>query len=457
MDDDTSEFFAAAAACLAGQTVSDPRLKAAAGHLLDILNSQDSSAGASSDHGGQEVIRSDIHLLQSASRLRRIFQFDAPDAPGLYFLAGEADPTLVGLDGKGFAKGSTTGTGLEFRRALWSCVGEAIEYFCRLEWGDEAKVITTFDEACAFWPRDSHESLLARWPLRDGQPDTKLEWLRASRLSDGRETLVPLDICLTRWPDRSTAQPTLNLSSGCAAGQSYAAAALSAVLELIERDAAALWWRGGRPARVIDVSGKPRVELTSLLFKLRGCNPARPHTLLDISSDLGIPTVAAISFDQKGHGFACGLAARPSYIEAIRAAILEMCQMEAGHSILDLKRRQDGEAALNRNDRKQIERSEKLRESDVIHAASEEGLVLEEEAEPRPAKRQLDRMAKRLAAAGIDIHLVDQTRPEFRLAAVRAISFELQPMDTNVISPRLRNTLDQTGGGPYYKHRVNLL
>ena len=60
--------------------------------------------------------------------------------------------------------------------------------------------------------------------------------------------------------------------------------------------------------------------------------------LLDITTDIGVPCVAAVSCRADGSGFAFGLAARPALEAAVRSAILEMCQLELADAVVATKR-----------------------------------------------------------------------------------------------------------------------
>ena len=93
--------------------------------------------------------------------------------------------------------------------------------------------------------------LVAILSERRTQPERALSWFRATRSTDGSEVLLPADICLRRPPAQREFTPPFPLSIGSAAGPSREAAALHGLLELIERDAAALWWRGGQFGRSI--------------------------------------------------------------------------------------------------------------------------------------------------------------------------------------------------------------
>ena len=69
--------------------------------------------------------------------------------------------------------------------------------------------------------------------------------MTARSLATGSDVLVPADWCVRRAPRRMGLQPPWILGSGVAAGPDWDWAASRALLELIERDAVALWWLGG--------------------------------------------------------------------------------------------------------------------------------------------------------------------------------------------------------------------
>ena len=136
--------------------------------------------------------------------------------------------------------------------------------------------------------------------------------------------------------------PPFLLSTGCAAGRTRADAVLHGLCELVERDAAGLWWRGGMRGRPLAFDDQASGEAAALLAALRRGNESRRTWLLDITTDLGIPAIAAISCHADGKGFACGLGARPTLAGAARGAIMELCQCELAHAVVAAKRAEGG-------------------------------------------------------------------------------------------------------------------
>jgi ribosomal protein S12 methylthiotransferase accessory factor len=108
-----AELFRAAAAVLTGEVEAE-------GPPRDLLARLDYLDGA------VEQARHRAAMLRAASGFNRIFTLEAVDAPGLFALGAEVDPASVGM--RGAPLPSVSGTGLTFRQAFESCVGEGVEY-----------------------------------------------------------------------------------------------------------------------------------------------------------------------------------------------------------------------------------------------------------------------------------------------------------------------------------------
>jgi ribosomal protein S12 methylthiotransferase accessory factor len=209
-------------------------------------------------------------------------------------------------------------------------------------------------------------------------------------------------------------------------------------MELIERDAVALWWRGGRRPRPL---GEVQVP-APLQAKLQA--GAR---LLDITTETGVPTVAAISFRTEGTGFCCGTAARPDLASAARAALTELCQNELAVLLVEAKRATRGEAALNPRDRLHLKRYHALRDGAVPIFQPEGAPGLPALPGHDPAT-WLDALAARLDTTGMELWFLDHTRPEMCLPVLRALIPGLTCEPSDDAPPRLTRTIERYGGGP---------
>ena len=86
-------------------------------------------------------------------------------------------------------------------------------------------------------------------------------------------------------------------------------ARLAALLELVERDAAAAWWSGETRPRALDLAESRRRRRRSRGAARRRRRAARATTLLALPSPTGLPVVCALSRDAAGGGLAFGLKA----------------------------------------------------------------------------------------------------------------------------------------------------
>jgi ribosomal protein S12 methylthiotransferase accessory factor len=409
------------------------------------------------DNSGPENHRA--HLLMAASRFVRVFELAAPEAPGLVCFGAELDPATADPLHAGSPAVSVSGVGLSLQEAFQGCIGEGIEYLSQLQTGNDVLELPGPNDPAAGHGPGTREFLAAfeAYRLRS---DAELSWHRATRLTDRSEVLLPADLCLRRPPNQQEVRPPFPLSIGSAAGTSRDAAALHGLLELIERDAASLWWWGGHRGRSIPPQDQAHIRAQALLARLRQNASARRSCLLDITTDIGIPCVVALSCTADGFGFAFGLAARPTLAAAACAAIMEMCQGELANAVVEAKRRERGEAALNERDR--VHR----RRATMIDA--DRCLLLQPVAEPaehlaidatdaNDANAVLQLIAKHLERLGVETLAVNLTRAHLAVPAVRVITPGLQLEPSEIVTPRLADMMARTGGGAIYTGGVALI
>jgi ribosomal protein S12 methylthiotransferase accessory factor len=437
--------FARAADCLA-QDEAPPDDVAGLLRALDFAAPADTA----------ELRANRIALLRAASRFARVFQLSAPEAPGLVFLGAEVDPGMIAAGHGRTALVGVGGMGLSLSSAFQSCAGEGVELLSQFETGDEPLIATTaalLRDAAKGAARGFLEALFARIEVSDEAP---LEALPAQSLHDDATLLLPADMCLRRAPAHARFAPPFLLSTGCAAGRTKPEAVLHGLCELIERDAAGLWWRGGRRGRPLSLEDAALGEAAALLAVLRRGSDSRRTWLIDITTDLGIPAVAALSAHGDGRGFACGLGARTTLAAAARGALMEMCQIELAQAVVAAKRAESGEAKLNERDRAHITRAT-LIDAGACRLLHPAGVPARYEADPAAdAEAQVRWLTERLAAAGIAAFVVDLTRPMFTIPVVRVVAPGLQIEPSQLTSARLERAIAATGGGAAHTGGVPL-
>ena len=391
------------------------------------------------------------NMLEGAAGFSRLFQLRAPEAPGLIFFGAEVDPTGIHPGGIGQPRLPASGTGVSFRNAFEACVGEGIELLSQFECADDIHFKATTAQAAASLHADISRATAA---LPDA---TTIDWITARQHLGDATSIVPADICLRRGKNHLL-PPPWPLSIGCSAGTTFDAAVLHGLLELIERDAVALWWRGGMRGHLLPLDGNATRQAVEQLNTIRGNTLARRCWLLDITSDLGIPCVAAVSVDQHGNGFACGVAARLNLARAAQAAVLEMCQMELAHQVVAVKRKEGGDGALNAHDQAHLRRSNELHIDNctLLHplppARSSHIDIATDN-----AAAALQRLLQHLQSCSLRIFVIDLTRPIFAVPVARVLCPMLEKEPSQHIGDRLQAAIQRTGGGLLHTGGIPLM
>ncbi|MFK8114819.1 MAG: TOMM precursor leader peptide-binding protein [Rubripirellula sp.] len=123
--------------------------------------------------------------------------------------------------------------------------------------------------------------------------DKAFDWSPFQSLIDGSTKYLPTALCNFGHPEFSIGGWCLPDSNGSASGNTLEEAILQGFMELVERDAVAIWWynRLLRPAVDLDSFQLPYLDSIRKYYSAAG----RTLWVLDISSDLPISTMACIS------------------------------------------------------------------------------------------------------------------------------------------------------------------
>ncbi len=206
----------------------------------------------------------------------------------------------AGLGGGSYGKGSTAEQGEA------SALMEAIERYSGIFQGDEIRMTRRFTD---FKPGDAIASndvlLLSKTQLRDQGLTAKssdasappvlfdksaaIEWSPAWSLRDKRFRYLPttLSYFFYRGPGEFLAD-----SNGCAAGNTVEEAIVQGFLELVERDAYAIWWYNRLRRAELALGQFDDSYVRDLQEQLAAAG--RRLWVLDVTSDLGIPSYVAI-------------------------------------------------------------------------------------------------------------------------------------------------------------------
>ena len=320
-------------------------------------------------------------------------------------------------------------TGLEYRqRGTLESLGDAgIDPRTVVHWSDQQ-----------YADRDSWLDRMTSFntvPL-PYDPDAELEWSPVWSLTEQRHKWLPTQMLYYGYlfpPEQFFAWGD---SNGNAAGNTLEEAIAQGFFELVERDAVALWWynRLSRPA--VDLTSFDDPYISQLLGYYREIG--REVWTLDLTSDLGIPVVCALSRrtdkDVQDIVFAFGCHFDP-HIAVVRA-LTEMNQFLP--AVLNVDR--DGAYAYEDADSQHWWRNATIEnqpyllasEAPMTRATDWKDLSTDDSAEDV-------RVAQRIVEAkGMEFLVLDQTRPDIGLPVAK------------VIVPGLRHFWSRLGQGRLY-------
>jgi bacteriocin biosynthesis cyclodehydratase domain-containing protein len=396
-----------------------------------------------------------VHRLERFDRGRGVFHvYDASHNAAL------RQPDLKSLQNG--LRSHSGGKGASDVQARASGLCEALERYSAVFRGDEPRRKARFRDlgdaavhpnACMLFSDTQYrtrETCKARSPRFGSVPipfdeEREIEWSPVWSLTHRTERFLPTSFCYFRYP---AAHPAFCIacSNGNAAGNTLEEAILQGFLELIERDSVALWWytRVSRPAVDLDSFDEPYLRQVATSLKDRG----RDLWILDLTTDLGIPSFAALSrrTDQRPEHILFGFGAHLDVRIAILRAVTELHQFLARITYLG---REDGAAS---NPYEYTETVQWLLSATLDNQPylqpDPDMPVRSASAFPRiwtdDLREDIWLCQGRVEEQGLEVLVLDQTRPDIGLPVVK------------VIVPGLRHFWPRYGAGRLYEVPVQL-
>jgi oxazoline/thiazoline synthase len=354
--------------------------------------------------------------------------------------AHSVDQLRSGLSGGSFGKGSTA------EQSEASALMEAIERYSGIFQGDEIRMtrkFTDFAPGDAILPNDVQLFSQAQFETRhipqpDGShpvpdpldPSDKIEWSPAWSLRDRRFRYLPTGLLYFFYRGFHTD------SNGCAAGNTREEAIVQGFLELVERDAYAIWWYNRSQRAELDLSEFDDAYVCDM--RTQFADAGRKIWVLDITNDIGIPTYVAIMHWMQGgqENIEFGSGAHFDRRIALLRALTELSQflsigMMGGAS--GEKPSLDGITPLKLEDYPFLIPSA----NPILPPAA--GLTVHDN-----TRDQVNACVEIATRAGMDFLVLDQTRPDVEVSVVR------------VLVPGLRHFYKRFGPGRLYDVPVKL-
>ncbi len=340
-------------------------------------------------------------------------------------------------------RGRSGGKGRTDVQAKVGAICEAIERYAGVFRGDEPRRRASYTDLVAEGAAvvapgelllfsDRQYDARQRWNGRDPgyhvvperfDEHRAVDWTTAWSLRDGAPRHVPTAYCYFGHPDIAEHFFCASDANGNAAGNGIEEAVLQGLLELVERDAVALWWypRARRPAVDLDALAEPYVDAVREQYDRLD----RSVWMLDLTTDLGIPVYAAVSRRRSGptEDILLGFGAHTDPRMAALRALTELNQFLPGVG----GRRDDGTTIYLIDDPQAVEWWTTATIANVPYVLPDPSAPAVDPARYAglaTADLALDvgGCVERIAAAGHDVMVVDQTRPDIELSVVKVMA-----------------------------------
>jgi len=215
--------------------------------------------------------------------------------------------------------------------ALTATYGEAIERYCGCVYQSDALRTAAFDDLAepALDPTvvvNFSAQQRAEMPSESELCDTDdtISWVSGVDLGSGAPTLIPAQLVYLSYPPTAEQFIRNPISTGLAAGSEPGMAIHNGLTECIERDAFMIYYLTATELPVIDIgTTPPQIQRITDRITARGIE----LTVLDATTDLGVPVAIAVLVDPKSRpALTVAAAAGVNPTAVITDAIAEVLQ-----------------------------------------------------------------------------------------------------------------------------------
>lgn len=253
-------------------------------------------------------------------------------------------------------------------------------------------------------------------------PDREVSWTPAWSLTENRFKYVPSSYCFYGHPDLRSSFNCISDANGSAAGNVLEEAILQGFFEMVERDAVAIWWYNRLQRPGVDLESFDVPYFRALKNYYRGIN--REIWVIDITSDLGIPTFAGVSrrTDNPVEDIIIGFGAHLDPKLAILRALTEVNQFLPAVTRVN----QDGSTQYWFNDTDAINwwKTATIADKPFVAPAPDLSARTAEDYPRVPVadiRQAVEHCVDVVARRGLEVLVVDQTRPDVKLSVVKVI------------------------------------
>ncbi|MFM7146819.1 MAG: TOMM precursor leader peptide-binding protein [Actinomycetales bacterium] len=335
---------------------------------------------------------------------------------------------------------SAGGKGTSAEQARAGALAEAIERFAATYTGEEATIVGSKDALGdeAIDPRTLTLFSAAQYADRkhwnathkgmhkvpmEFDPSIEMEWSPAWSITRNARVWVPTALAYYLYGGALPRNGCAADSNGNAAGTSLEDAILQGFFELVERDAVATWWYNRIPRPAADLDAYAAHFAEKYLHQVQDHYARvldRDLWVLDITSDLGVPSFAAASQARTGNPrMLLGFGAHRDPRGALLRAITEMNQMLG--MIPSLEHPQ-ADGAVGLSPEVAWWRQESLADHPYVFPT---GHPVRPQAHAHDwttdGKDNVERVAALVASRGMELHVLNMTAPDVGMPVVKVM------------------------------------
>ncbi len=316
-----------------------------------------------------------------------------------------------------------------------SCLCEAVERFSGVYQGNESIIQSTYHpiQETAIHPESLLQFSKHQYEIRFEWNEThhapvhlipepfdeneEIHWSPVWSLTENKFKWIPTAICYFSYPfSMDKKKFAYANSNGNAAGTTKEEAILQGFFELIERDAVAIWWYNRLQHPEVDLNSYTDPHIARLKTAYQSLN--RKFYVIDITMDIKIPTFAAISCNENGGEICMGFGNHFDSKIALLRALTEMNQALLILKLYDASKNNNQkqiairkwlhhEILENHPHLKPLQNAPKKQASDYTYHDTGD------------LKDDIIACQKAVAAKGLEMLVLDQTRPNIGLSVVK--------------------------------------
>jgi len=359
--------------------------------------------------------------------------------------------------------------------ALIRCVAEAAERYATCVHSDDSAVVASAHELGTqaldldSLPKCSARELAdPKCPVRSPDKSLPIRWIKGYSLTRRRPVYIPrvlVHLYVSPWKGENFSYP---VSTGAAAHTSLPKALVTAIAEVVERDAIALTWlarlRLPRVEVPRPVPARHRVKFERMRRSLLDAH------FFDATTDVGLPTIYSVQA-LEAHPTAARFVSCSSEFDPMDACAKIVREAASGRLMFEEERQlpaaiedfmalEEGAAYMGRAEHRAafdfLLHSGRSRELAQVGAAATDARALDDTG-------RLRWLLARLQSLGMEVAVADMTTDELRskgLWVVRAVIPQLMPMSTYhrarfLGHPRLYDYPKAAGFGALSEHDIN--